>query len=400
MRKIYLKLLLLSLILIPINAYAETGTLSASCTPASPKPGDTVTCTLNGTSDVTVIAAEADVNLGTGATITGIEYTNKWIGEYENNNRINTHTLDGYSNSFTIGTITIKINDNATPGNISLGFSNVIFTNVSGGQEFDGNGSLTTITVAENQEPVVEKGLRTLICTSCTNGENLSPPLSDSNRSYTLMLKPTTTTFSLSATAKNSSDSITYKYINGNNAETVNPNNITFKTSGGQSAMMLKIYVGSGENEVEYVIAVTKTTSEKGKLATLTVGGQNVSLNDNKFDYQVTLDSVDSYQINATVADSTKFEVYSPNVGRVLSGEGAYEIVVRPIDSTAGYEGSTYIVSISKKGSSVTPVPTTRPTPSGNPQTGEGGIVLLGFVLIISLITTVYLYKRNNEYTN
>ena len=147
---------------------------------------------------------------------------------------------------------------------------------------------------------------------------------------------------------------------------------------------------------------VTKPVSEKGKLATLTVGGKSITLSANKFDYQVILDSVDSYQINATVVDSSKFEVYSPNVGRNLSGEGAYEIVVKPRDNNSGYESGTYIIAVSKKGSSSggTPAPTTKPAPSSNPPTGEGGIVLMGIVLVVSLMITLYLYKRNTaEYT-
>ncbi len=386
-------LLLVSLIMFPVNAYALTGTISAHCTPNDVHPGDTVTCTVSGTSDAIVTSISAPFTLSEGAEIVSFQTLNGWEGSDVNNNKIESYTSNDISGNFNIGEFKIKVNDNASAGNITLSFSNVEFGDDNSMVAVSGSSESFTVSIPA---PEVEKGLKTLLCSA---GGILSPQLTDSNRGYTIILNgPSTNAFEISATAKNSNDDI--KFINADTNETLNPGNIIFKTSGGKDTMLIRVNVGSGDSLVEYTITVSKPVSEKGALATLVVGGKNVTLLSNKYDYQVTLDDVSSYQIQATVKDSSKFKIESTNVSRTLSGVNSYEITVRPIDNTSGYESAIYVIAVGTNSATPTKPPVSE-SPSRNPQTSEKGLVAMALTLIISLIASVYLYKRNiNGYNN
>ena len=394
MKKLIFMILMISLILLPINVYALTGSISAKCTPSRVYPGETVTCLVSGTSDEFVTSISAAFSVDNGATVTSFQTSNDWEGNDINNNKIDVYTSNDVSGNFNIGTLTLKVNDSATAGNIALNFSNVEFDDVNSSSVNISNSS-TSFAVVTERVPG-ENGLKSL---TCTFGGILSPGLSDNNRGYSIILStPATDSFGISASPKIESDKITY--INADTGESLNPSSISFKTSGGKDSMLIRVNVGGNDNLVQYLITVTKPVSEKGILETLVVGGKNVSLTSNKFDYEVTLDDVSSYQIQATVADSSKFKIDSSNLSRSLAGENSYEITVEPIDDTLGYESTTYIVNVSKKAA----VPTQAPSSERsivNPRTGEFGLVCMASILIISLITSIYLYKRNmKEFNN
>lgn len=389
-----LKFLLVLTILIPINAKALSGSISANCTPSSATPGSTVTCSINGNSDDTVTSLEVPFTISSGASVDLFEYdTSIWGYNGEDNNKIEAVPKETLTGNFNIGTLKIKIADNAS-GTISLNLNNVIFYDKND-SEVNIAGTSANITVT-SETPTVVSGLKTL---ECTNGGTLSPQLSDSNYGYALVLNsPSISQFSLSATAKNNSDTISF--VNGDTNETLNPSNITFKTSGGKDTMLVKINVGSDK---VYTITVSKPVSEKGGLGSLIIGGRSVTLVNGKYDYEVSLDNVDSYQIQATATDSSKFKLESSNLSRTLSGANSYEIIVKPIDDTSGYESTIYIVTVKKSGASTptkAPEPQT-PTPTRNPETGEGGLFIMAIVLFASLGASLYLYKRNmSTYTD
>lgn len=398
MRKIYLKLLLIGIILIPFNVHALSGTISVSCTPSSARPGDTVSCTVSGTSNENVMSITAPFRIEGDASVTGFSTSSGWEGQDINNNTINVYTSDDKSGNFNIGTLTLKINNSAS-GTVKVIFESVTYDDQEDGS-FSVSGTQGSVSITTATEPPVstEKGLKTL---RCSNGCNLSPPLADGKYGYTIILDKNTNSFALSATPKNSNDDIAY--IDSDTGDQLSPANIVFKTSGDKSEMMIIIRVGSGSNQVDYSIIVSKAVSEKGLLSSLVVGGINVNLSDSQFNYPITLDSVDSYQITATVADSSKFKIESNSLSRKLSGENSYLITVKPIDNTSGYESTNYIVSVSKSGGSTKPTSTPKPSaaPSNNPNTGEGGLIAMALVLVLSLGITIYLYKRNiNGYMN
>ena len=409
MKKI--KYLLITALLIPINVKALSGSVSVNCTPTTANPGSIITCTINGSSDDVVKEIEVPYNISNGGVFESFDYnTSIWAYADENANKIESVPKENLNGSFNIGTIKFKIVETAPNGTVTLSLNNIVFYDKND-SEVNIPGTSASITVTSDTPtptapptatpttpPAVEKGLKELRCTS---GGTLSPQLTDNNTGYAIILSsPETNSFAISAKAKNSSDEVVFK--NADTGETLDSSNINFTTSGGKDTMLIKLYVGSGDNEVTYTIAVSKPVSERGALASLVVGGKSITLIEGKYDYQVALDNVDSYQIQATVKDSSKFEVDTSNIFRMLNGENSYEITVRPKDNTSGYESSIYIVTVTKNGTK-TPTPTVKPAPpSSNPQTGSGGVIAIGLILAISLGATIYMYKRNtlNSDTN
>ena len=389
MKKFRILLIGLLFIIYPVSVHGLTGSVNISCNPTSVKPGDTVTCSITGTSDGVVTAFEADLGITGGIAPSSFTSTNsKWekcdltddkssIGCYANTNDI--------SGNFDFGTLTLTVAADAT-GEATLALSNVIFGDSNFHNIKDGiTGGSATLTItsggSDPQPPVTnEKGLSDL---SCTSGGVLSPQFSSANKSYTLILNSVdTNSFSLSATAKNSSDSIVFK----NGDATLDPGNITFSTSGGQSFMEVAITVGEGSSLVHYYIYVGKPS--------VTVGGKTISLVTGKTEYSVNLGSTNSFTIQASVADSSNFEISNSSevLHRTFTDAASYSIIVSPKNSSSGYSAQTYIVHVSKAGSNT---PATSDTPAVNPKTGTTGAIFMGIVLIVSLFATLSLYKKN-----
>ena len=127
MKKLKSKLLLLMIMLLPLNVYALSGRATISCSPSSAHPGDTVSCTVSGTSNENVTTISMQFAPGSGATITNFQPSGSWNGNDINNNRINIYTATDISGEFEIGTLTVKIDDNASAGTINMGISSAIF---------------------------------------------------------------------------------------------------------------------------------------------------------------------------------------------------------------------------------------------------------------------------------
>ena len=393
-----LKLLILIGLLLPINAKALTGSINVSCTPSEAKAGDTVTCTVTATADGNVTAIELPYNLGEGAMITSYDYDHsKW-----HDNGIEKNILEGYpeddlTGSFTIGTFKIKISDTLTTGNIALNFTNNIFYD-SNDQENSIPNASTTINIV-NTPVETPKGLKSLICTGCKGQFTIT----EGNYEYLNELSNAElTTFSLEAVANNSSDTITFcELIDANTCNSINPNSITFKTSGGNKGMAIQINVGTGTNATTYNIAIIKPDILIAELSSLTVGGKSIALTSSIKEYEVSLDDVSNYQITATVKDSQAFTIENASdfLNTNLSGENTYSIYIKPVDNSSGYASASYKITVKKSGTTPKPSSPSPSSPSSNvsnnPKTGGTSAFVMGLILIASLFASVYLYKRN-----
>lgn len=395
MKRIKLIILGLITLIFPLNVYALTGGLTLSCPADNFKPGDTVSCTVSAHADEAIGGFETRVSFSNkNITINSFKAQNDslWYRFGVKNDNVTIHGIvEGFidDRSFTVGTLTFKLPNDITDGTVEVKIDNVSFSDSNYNDITSGLTGDTANVNVKNVAPVTEKGLKILLCSA---GGILSPQLSDSNKGYSIILNgPSTKTFAISASAKNDDDDI--KFVNADTGESLDSGNIVFKPNA-EGVMGIKISVGSGDSLVEYIITVTKPVSERGTLSSLIVGGKKVNLQNNKYDYQITLDNVSSYEIQATVNNSDKFKIESAYLSRKLSGEGTYEITVKPIDETAGYGAGIYIVSVGKTGSSPTKPPASK-TPTQNPQTGEKGLVLMALTLIVSLMASIYLYKKN-----
>ena len=309
------------------------------------------------------------------------------------------------------------------PNGTNINFSGTCSINEVGTATFTLSGSLTFKSDDENQDgETVElnetlsvsitakeeqpKGLASL---SVTNG-TLSPAFnSDTNTGYVITLDSAeTSTFSIAAVAKTETDTIIAKRETGDNYETINLSNINFVTGGNNSTMLIEISVGEGERLVKYEIQVVKPTPPQigpPVLSMLAIDGHDINLVDGQYEYEITLDDKDSYFITATIKDTTNYRFDEFLVPPVDTSSKDIEIGIKPKDPSAGLESRSYHIII--KTNVIEPVTqsttkTTTKKPSGggngnveNPQTGSTSVFIVGFILISSLVISMYLYKKN-----
>ena len=288
----------------------------------------------------------------------------------------------------------IKINDNHEDGKETIALNDFVYYNAEGGTVATGSSS-TDITIQSNEAPTpVVKGLKSLEVT----GGTLAPIFNSEQTGYTVSLdSATTNTFSIQATPNNSGDSIAY--VNADNNETLNASNITFVTSTGKEEMAINVVVGSGENAVTYKLSIVKPVPSyaTGELSSLTIGNKNVNLTTKVYDYEVKLSNVDSYQINATLKDSTNYKIENLPIPTEMSGEREFAIVIVPKDSSSGLPSYTYKISVvSDDTNSSNNTTNYSESINSNPQTGnKTTIIVVAIVLISSLILSLSLYKNN-----
>jgi len=262
------------------------------------------------------------------------------------------------------------------------------------------------VNVAAVEEPI---GLSSLQVTG-----GLLSPIFDStnieNTGYTITLNSSeATTFKITAVAKTATDTISPKRESGSEYESINLDNITFITSGNNNTMLIEIDVGEGERLVKYRITVVKPHDEEifpPELLTLTIGSQSIPLVSGLTEYSIELSEEDldengAYLINATLKDETNYmfsEFLTPP--KVVSGK-EFTLSIVPKDPSAGLSSVDYKITV--KTSVIDPVitpteTTTKRNNNGqdeNPQTGSTSALIVGIILIASLASSLYLYKKN-----
>lgn len=403
MKKIkYLVLIFMTMVMLPVNVHAFNGSVSVTCSPSEAKPGNTVSCKITGTSDDVVNTFKATMTFGTGLIFDSFSVASGWQGDGDDNNLISLFGAEK-SGTFDIGTINVKVGDDSPNGQVNVGIINIDVTSNRTHYTLDNATGSFNVSASE---PVVSKGLKSLSVDAAIG--TLSPSFDSNQTGYALNLNSADmNNFSIRYEAANPSDSVTVK--NGDTDEVLDANNITFKTEtdGGNSDMLIWVIVGSGENQVIYAISVRKPASPliaAAELSSLVVGGKSVSLVSGTTEYSVQLDDVNSYEIVATLKDSTNYEFNSGTVVLLtpykLSKEGTYEIRIDPRNNSSGLSTVTYLITVTKK-RDITPEPSSSQKPSNpgnvytNPSTGGTAASIMGIVLILSLFASLYLYKRN-----
>lgn len=396
MKKINKILMFMLLVIVPIKVNAFTGSISVNCTPSKVAVDEVVSCKITGSADEKISSIEMKFSQGDNVTVQSFTPASGWSGDDVNNNLIEIYGNE-VSDTFDIGTLKFKVNSGAKSGENTISFSNVVFYGVDDNENgYTVNDASAKFTITDSSEEVV-KGLKSL---DVINGV-LGPVFNKNETSYTITLSEKT--FGINAVAANSGDKLLYTTEKNGQTVTLNPTNISYSDTNDQGMMSIKLLVGSGDNAVQYkfiVVPPASTQTGSATLSTLTVGGKNVSLSSEKFEYTVTLDDVSSYQVKATLSDSKNFEFDSFLVPPVtMSGENEFIIKVNPKDSSLGVSSKTYTITVKKKSSAGSG--TTGGNTSGgnnvtnNPQTSEAPAFVMAFVLIISLFASISLYKKN-----
>lgn len=386
---------LLFICFFPLLVFAEDGmTVKIKCSPSNATYNDTVTCLITGGSNTLISSVEADINIQNSLTNISFTPSGSWTKDStDGTNKIKVSSTDGVSgNSFEIGSLSLKVKEGATVGNSTITLSSIKFVTKDSEEN---NLVNTSDTININNNGAV-KGLKKL---SIVNG-SLSTIFDTNKTSYSQIIV-TSSNFKINATPVNDSDKV--KVYNEDKQE-LDPSNITWKSTSG--TMVVYIDVGTGDRLVTYTLVIShaKTNTFDNSLKSLTVGGKTVQIEKGKVEYNVKLDNVTSYEVNAVVSDPDNFILDSMNgVNGRWNDERTIIIVVTPIDDTSGAKSLNYKINVTGTNSSepVNPKPSTPTTPTNpdrditNPKTGViSGFVMLS-ILIISFIASIYLYRKN-----
>lgn len=387
MRRLKELILITLIIIIPCKVMALEGTFEVECTPTQVMPGEEVSCSIKGTSTDTVNNISANLSAAEGLEIVGFNASSEWAsGEVSaSNDKISVYG-NGTSENFNIGTLKLKVSDTASDGTLNLNFTKIEYWDSL--EESNNIGNKQVPITVKNE--VLEKGLKSL----SVEGYTLGPSFSPETYGYTLVIN--SKTFKINAVPANANDTVTI-YDIVDKTTPLDANNITFVAHGG--TMMINIVVGTGGTGNEYNISIQRKTEEyDNTLASLTVGGKTVSCDADDMCY-VYLDDVSSYSISATLSDPDNFEIDRSN-----GGPGDYKkeaniiIIVKPKDSSSGYEGRTYTVVVKQNSSGGNPGGGSSGDIPSNPQTGNISIFIITLILIASLIVSLNLYKKNMNY--
>ena len=387
MRRLKELILITLIIIIPCKVMALEGTFEVSCTPVQAMPGEEVSCSIKGTSTDTVNNISANLSVADGLDIVGFTASSEWAsGDLSaSNDKISVYG-NGTSGNFNIGTLKLKVSDTASDGTLNLNFTKIEYWDAL--EESNSIGNKQVPITVKNE--VLQKGLKSL----SVEGYTLGPSFSPETYGYTLVIN--SKTFKISAVPANANDTVKIYDVADKNTP-LDANNITFVSHGG--IMMVNIVVGSGGTGNEYNISIQRETEEyDNTLASLTVGGKSVSCDADDMCY-VYLDDVSNYSVVATLSDPDNFEIDRSNGGLGdYKKEGNIIIIVKPKDSSSGYEGRTYTVVVKKNSSGGNPGGGSSSDIPTNPQTGNISIFIITLILIASLIVSLNLYKKNMNY--
>lgn len=395
MRKVQKVILVLLLIMVPCLVLAleegPKGTVTMQCTPSTVQAGAQVSCKITANSDINVTSFELKFSLSEGLSIVSYNDNGGWQGnKIDDKKEPGRYIIGGYGNegtgNFDLGTLVVKVDGAASAGTYTVSLVDSTFNDVNGNKQSVSNAQ-SVITVSEEE---VKKGLSDLTAP----GYTLNPLFTPTKNDYILEID--SGSFKISAVPANSNDTVKMYNDKDQNTE-LNPDNISFDPNG--DTMLLRIVVGSGDNETKYVVSVKRKqeTIKDNTLSYLTVGGTKVTLESGKDDYTVYLDDVSSYLVSATLSDEVNFEIDKNNGGvGSYSGETTTYIIVKPKDNSAGVDSRTYSIKVVKKSSTSTP--SSKSDVSQNPQTGNISIFVITLLLIGSLIVSFNLYRKNMEY--
>ena len=391
--------------MLPVVVMADGVTINC---PDSAKVGDTINCTVSATSEQEIHSVEIPFTLPTGLSASNYSTaSDNWYGNSISNGKIES-AIEGIGpGTFNIGTLNVTIGDGATIGNntISLNGAKLYYGKNGELGPFSASDvvAVTSGTTPANPTPtpgdnpgVTYVGLKSLTSTKGI----LAPMFKTEQHGYVLTLAHDVESFDLIAVANDSNEVITYTDVDTGQA-IVDTSNISFVTEDKES-MSIEIKVGNEAETYKVIVNREKdSTIGKPELASLTVGGKVVNLISGKYDYEVYLDDVSSYQVQATLTDSTNYKFNDDYLAIPFNGTGEneYAILISPKVSGAG--SNTYKLVVKKTGGTApsTAKPTTTKTPS-NPVTGGVMASVMLIIMIAAFGVSYYLYKQTLNQNN
>lgn len=357
--------------------------------------GKNAVINVNIKSDLHISACTFQVSSDSGIEYVSAKQANGYILQIGSNGRISVDgdVTDTTPTNMTVLQLNYKVNNNGKVTIKTLDCTSP--TDNKTGSYKDVIVELKTIDLSED----------TSLSKLVVNGGTLSPSFSSDVKKYSVELSGINFSLNLTASNANYQDDILVTDVNG---KTLDPNKIVFTNNNNQGTMPINITVNN--DTVYNLLAIYKEDSLNNSLKSLKVDGKSVTLEDGKYDYMVKIEkNVSSVKIDASLSDSTNFkfsdEFGGTQIVQTPSNSTSYPIIIEPNNSSVGAEGVTYTIKLVKDGSSDnTNVGSNNNNNNNNnqntntnPSTGGISIYLMFLILIISLIGSIFIYRKNLE---
>lgn len=397
MQKKILIIISLLVVLIPINVKAATGNIKITCDKEKIKAGDSTTCIISGITDSEIIGISATLNLTDNLTFTSFTKNNSWSEGSIENNKLDIYSENYLNNNFDIGTMVITAKDNISNTNEKMTLKDITFQNDKSNNaeenSFKVSDAITDIRIPSN--------VNTL---SSLTISGISFNFSEDNTNY--QLETTETSVTISATAKDSKATVTGD---------IGTKNLNY----GGNNFSIKVTSESGDAKT-YTINITRpdNRSKENYLTSFAFSNYNIDFTKDKTDYNITLEnkisklgicknedntlciSLDSIKVSDKSTYIVKFndkiidtKNTNSNVGGINVGNNILSITV-----VAENDGErVYTFNISRKNEEGKTIDSDK-TDDGintNVKTGDSYIISIILVLVLSICTIIYLYKKN-----
>ena len=397
MQKKILIIISLLVVLIPINVKAATGNIKITCDKEKIKAGDSTTCIISGITDSEIIGISATLNLTDNLTFTSFTKNNSWSEGSIENNKLDIYSENYLNNNFDIGTMVITAKDNISNTNEKMTLKDITFQNDKSNNaeenSFKVSDAITDIRIPSN--------VNTL---SSLTISGIPFNFSEDNTNY--QLETTEASVTISATAKDSKATVTGD---------IGTKNLNY----GGNNFSIKVTSESGDVKT-YTINITRpdNRSKENYLTSFAFSNYNIDFTKDKTDYNITLEnkisklgicknedntlciSLDSIKVSDKSTYIVKFndkiidtKNTNSNVGGINVGNNILSITV-----VAENDGErVYTFNISRKNEEGKTIDSDK-TDDGintNVKTGDSYIISIILVLVLSICTIIYLYKKN-----
>lgn len=397
MQKKILIIISLLVVLIPINVKAATGNIKITCDKEKIKAGDSTTCIISGITDSEIIGISATLNLTDNLTFTSFAKNNSWSEGSIENNKLDIYSENYLNNNFDIGTMVITAKDNISNTNEKMTLKDITFQNDKSNNaeenSFKVSDAITDIRIPSNVNTLSNLTI-----------SGISFNFSEDNTNY--QLETTETSVTISATAKDSKATVTGD---------IGTKNLNY----GGNNFSIKVTSESGDVKT-YTINITRpdNRSKENYLTSFAFSNYNIDFTKDKTDYNITLEnkisklgicknedntlciSLDSIKVSDKSTYIVKFndkiidtKNTNSNVGGINVGNNILSITV-----VAENDGErVYTFNISRKNEEGKTIDSDK-TDDGintNVKTGDSYIISIILVLVLSICTIIYLYKKN-----
>ena len=415
-------LIMLISILLPIKAYAFTGSVSINCGKA--KPGTEATCTITGKTDTSINRAVYSFESRgyEGTPIYFNSLTNKsvemkitackgaipdpptsddsyaYCALYQKGGYGFDDTFTAVKDTFTIGKMTVKVSASANE-------TTKLILKISGIKFYDTDGNPHNIDEAKGSIEIdnTGNGLKSL---KVSNG-TMSPAFSASSTGYIVTVN--SNTFSITTEKINANDKVTI--VNAEDtSKALNASSIKFTPKSGTDKMSVIVSVGSTDgycetgknncNNINYTLTISKSSSatDRTYLIKVVIDGKEVEIKEGEHTYtNIYVKDINKYTVVATVANAKRYTVttMSGNTETGVyedTGSGTpYYIMVKDLDCPEETAYMKYAFNLKQS---------QKTDPPSNPQTGNISIFIITIILVASLIISLDLYRKNIQYYN